>query len=60
ANVDNGMTQGMNLGILTLLGVIGTVLASIGAFIFFLIRRSAKLAALAAVQAQPVETISKL
>lgn len=47
SNVDNNMTQGMNLGILTLLGVVGTVLATFGAFLFYIFRRSALLAAAA-------------
>jgi hypothetical protein len=46
-NVDNNMTQGMNFGIFTLLGVIGTVLMTFGAFLFFIFRRSATLAAAA-------------
>lgn len=45
SNVDNNMTQGMNLGILTLLGVVGTVLVTFGAFLIYIFRRSAALAA---------------
>jgi hypothetical protein len=47
SNVDTNMTQGMNFGIFTLLGVVGTVLATFGAFLFFIFRRSALLAAAA-------------
>jgi hypothetical protein len=47
SNVDNNMTQGMNLGILTLLGVVGTVLATFLAFLIFIFRKSAALAAAA-------------
>jgi hypothetical protein len=39
------LTNGMNLGILTLMGVIVTVLGSIAAFFVFIIRREAALAA---------------
>ena len=39
------LTDGMNLGILTLFGVIATVLGSIAAFFVFVIRREAALAA---------------
>jgi hypothetical protein len=35
------LTDGMNLGILTLMGVIVTVLGSIGAFFVFIIRKEA-------------------
>jgi hypothetical protein len=47
ANVDTNMTEGMNFGIFTLLGVVGTVLATFGTFLFFIFRRSAALAAAA-------------
>jgi heme/copper-type cytochrome/quinol oxidase subunit 2 len=33
---DSGMAQGMNMGILSLLGVIGTVLAGVAGFFVFL------------------------
>jgi hypothetical protein len=56
SNVDNNMTQGMNLGILTLLGVVGTVLAAFGSFLFYLFRKSAALAA----AENSAKTISKL
>jgi hypothetical protein len=46
-NVDSNMTQGMNFGIATLLGVVVTVLATFGAFLVFIFRRSAALAAAA-------------
>ena len=39
------LTDGMNLGILTLFGVIATVLGSIAAFFVFIIRREAAQAA---------------
>ncbi len=39
------LTNGMNLGILTLFGVIATVLGSIATFFVFIIRREAALAA---------------
>ena len=39
------LTDGMNLGILTLFGVIATVLGSIAAFFVFIIRREAALSA---------------
>jgi len=39
------LTNGMNLGILTLMGVIITVLGSVAAFFVFIIRREAALAA---------------
>ena len=42
------LTNGMNLGILTLMGVIVTVLGSIATFFVFIIRREAALAAKAA------------
>jgi hypothetical protein len=41
---DSAMAQGMNMGILTLLGVIGSVLASITGFFVYLSRRSARIA----------------
>ena len=44
------LTDGMNLGILTLFGVIATVLGSITTFFVFIIRREAALAAKAAVE----------
>lgn len=44
------LTDGMNLGILTLFGVIATVLGSIAAFFIFIIRREAALAAKAAAE----------
>jgi hypothetical protein len=44
-NIDSPMTDGMNLGIFTLLGVVGTVLASFLAFLIFIFRKSAALAA---------------
>ena len=56
-NVDSNMTQGMNFGIFTLLGVICTVLVTFGSFLFYIFRRSANLAA-AAEKSQ--EQISKI
>lgn len=44
-NIESPMTDGMNLGIFTLLGVIGTVLLTFGAFLIFIFRKSAALAA---------------
>ncbi len=44
------LTNGMNLGILTLFGVIATVLGSIATFFVFIIRREAALAAKAAAE----------
>jgi hypothetical protein len=44
------LTDGMNLGILTLFGVIATVLGSIATFFVFIIRREAALAAKAAAE----------
>ena len=57
SNVDTNMTQGMNFGILTLMGVICTVLVTFGAFLFYIFRRSANLAATA--EKSP-EQISKI
>lgn len=42
---DSALAEGMNLGILSLLGVILTVLTGFAAFIVYLARRSALLAA---------------
>ena len=44
------LTDGMNLGILTLFGVIAIVLGSIATFFVFIIRREAALAAKAAAE----------
>ena len=44
------LTNGMNLGILTLFGVIATVLGSIATFFIFIIRREAAHAAKAAAE----------
>jgi len=44
------LTDGMNLGILTLFGVITTMLGSIAAFFVFVIRREAAMAAKAAAE----------
>ena len=38
-NVDSAMTEGMNWGIFTLLGVIVTVLATIAGFFVYIIRK---------------------
>ena len=56
SDIESPMTAGMNLGIFTLMGVIGTVLLTFGAFLIFIFRRSA---ALAAAQ-NSTETISKV
>lgn len=53
ANADmpsSPLTDGMNLGILTLFGVIAIVLGSIATFFVFIIRREAALAAKAAAE----------
>jgi hypothetical protein len=42
---DSPLAQGMNMGILVLLGFIGVVLAGITAFFFFIARQSARFAA---------------
>lgn len=42
---DSPLAQGMNMGILFLLGVIGSVLVGIAAFFVFVARHSARLAA---------------
>jgi hypothetical protein len=44
------LTNGMNLGILTLFGVIATVLGSIATFFIFIIRRETAMAAKAAAE----------
>lgn len=49
-NVDTPMTQGMNWGIVTLMGVIGTVLASFAVFFIYIMRKSAAMAAQAAAE----------
>ncbi len=56
-NIESPMTDGMNLGIFTLLGVIGTVLLTFGAFLIFIFRKSA---ALAAAAQKSTEIISKV
>ena len=45
--VDSPMADGMNWGIFTLMGVIGTVLATFAAFFIYIIRKNAALAAAA-------------
>ena len=55
--IDSPMTDGMNLGIFTLMGVIGTVLLTFGTFLIFIFRKSA---ALAAAAQNSTETISKV
>ena len=49
-HIDSPLTGGMNWGILTLMGVIVTVLASIATFFVFIIRKEAALAAKAAAE----------
>jgi len=44
-HIDSPLTGGMNWGILTLMGVIVTVLASIATFFVFIIRKEAALSA---------------
>jgi hypothetical protein len=46
-NIQTPMTDGMNWGIFTLMGVIGTVLATFLTFFIYLFRKSAALAAAA-------------
>ena len=46
-SIDSPMTEGMNWGIFTLMGVIGTVLASFLVFFIYILRKSAALAAAA-------------
>ncbi|MDR3458367.1 MAG: hypothetical protein P4N60_13030 [Verrucomicrobiae bacterium] len=40
ANIDSPMADGMNWGIFTLLGVVGTVLATFLTFLIYIIRKS--------------------
>ena len=40
ANIDSPMADGMNWGIFTLLGIIGTVLATFLTFLIYIIRKS--------------------
>jgi hypothetical protein len=40
---DSALAEGMNMGILFLLGVVGVVLAGIAGFMIFLARRAAQL-----------------
>ncbi|HEV2694347.1 MAG TPA: hypothetical protein VG347_15750 [Verrucomicrobiae bacterium] len=47
ANIDSPMADGMNWGIFTLLGVIGTVLATFLTFLIYIIRKSEALNAAA-------------
>lgn len=49
---DSPLAEGMNWGILTLLGFIGSVLAGIVVFFAYIIRRAAKLEATALTQIQ--------
>jgi len=49
---DSSLAQGMNMGILFLLGVIGSVLVGISAFFIVVARNSARLAAAAQAQTQ--------
>lgn len=53
ANVDTSMTEGMNWGIFTLMGVIVTVLASIVTFFVLIIRKAQALAAKAETTTKP-------
>jgi hypothetical protein len=46
-SIDSPMADGMNWGIFTLLGVVGTVLASFLAFLIYIIRKSEALNAAA-------------
>jgi uncharacterized membrane protein len=55
-DIDSPMADGMNWGIFTLLGVIGTVLATFLTFFIYLIRKSEALNA----AAETAKTISKV
>ena len=52
ANIDSPMADGMNWGIFTLLGVVGTVLASFLTFLVYIIRKSEALNAAAEASAK--------
>ena len=52
ANIDSPMADGMNWGIFTLLGVVGTVLASFLTFLIYIIRKSEALNAAAEASAK--------
>lgn len=52
ANIDSPMTSGMNWGIFTLLGVVGTVLATFLTFLIYIIRKSEALNAAAEASAK--------
>ena len=54
-NIDSPMAEGMNWGIFTLLGVIGTVLATFLTFLIYIIRKSEALNA----AAETAQNISK-
>ena len=54
-NIDSPMADGMNWGIFTLMGVIGTVLATFLTFLIYIIRKSEALNA----AAETAQTISK-
>ncbi len=54
---DSPLAQGMNMGIFSLLGVVGVVLASVAGFFVFLARKSAQ-AARAKAQVELAQTSS--
>jgi hypothetical protein len=51
---DSALAEGMNMGILSLLGVIGLVLAGVASFFVFLARRSSRAVVHAADQPEPL------
>jgi len=54
---DSDLAQGMNMGIMVLLGFIGMVLAGVASFFVFIIRRSTAVAAETAQQTLPTTKI---
>lgn len=55
-NIDSSMADGMNWGIFTLLGVVGTVLAAFLTFLIYAIRKSEALTAVAEQKNSPEVT----
>lgn len=55
-NIDSSMADGMNWGIFTLLGVVGTVLAAFLTFLIYAIRKSEALTAAAEQKNSPEVT----
>lgn len=56
---DSALARGMNMGIFSLLVVIGVVLSSVAGFFVFLARRSAQLSARATAPAESSEITSR-